>query len=122
MADIFIVEDDQDLVDTYTDLLEAFEYSVESTSKAIDAVTKIMRSKPNIILLDLNLAGYSGTIVINTTRRHPELRNTKIVVITGHPEMLKRYDAGRVDLVLTKPVSNEKLVQVVRGFSQPTVS
>jgi CheY-like chemotaxis protein len=121
MPDIFIVEDDKDLVETYTDLLEAYEYSVESTAKAIDALTKIMRAKPNIILLDLNLAGYSGTIVINTTRRHPELKDTKIIVITGHPEMLKRYDSDRVDLVLIKPVSNDQLLQTVRRFSSPPI-
>lgn len=123
MCSVFIVEDDADLVETYTDLLQANQYSVTSTSKAIDAVTLVMHSKPNIILLDLNLAGYSGTIVINVVRRQPTLKDTKIVVVTGHPELLKRYDTQRVDFILRKPITNAELLEVIeRCVARPLQS
>ncbi len=114
MGRILIVEDDADLVDTYTDLLEMHHHSVASVNKAIDAIQLVTRFKPAIVLLDLNLAGYSGTIVINTIRSYPPLVDTKIVVITGYPEMLKdRRDSTRVDLILSKPISNEQLIGTV---------
>jgi CheY-like chemotaxis protein len=119
MCSVFIVEDDADLVETYTDLLQAHQYSVTSTAKAVDAITLIMQSKPKIILLDLNLAGYSGTLVINVVRRHPGLKDTKIVVITGHPELLRRYDAMRVDFILRKPISNTELLEVIEKCVTP---
>lgn len=117
MQGILIVEDDADLVETYTDLLEAHRYSVKSTPKAIDAVTMVMRFHPSIVLLDLNLAGHSGTIVINVIRKQPNLKDTKIIVVTGHPEMLKNYDAARVDYILSKPVSNERLLETIAGLN-----
>lgn len=117
MAKILIVEDDADLVETYTDLLEIHDHSVESVARANDAIARVTRFKPNIVLLDLNLAGYSGAIVISMIRRYPMLKDTKIVVITGHPEMLKgRPDAAHVDLILSKPISNEKLLETVDQF------
>jgi two-component system phosphoglycerate transport system response regulator PgtA len=117
MKQILIVEDDADLVETYTDLLEMHQYSVLSTPKSIDAIGLIMRRKPSVVLLDLNLAGYSGTVVINMVRGYKPLKDTKIIVITGHPEMLNRYDASRVDLVLNKPISNEKLLETIKQFT-----
>lgn len=115
MGKILIVEDDEDLVETYTDLLEINHHSVIAVTKAMDAISLVMRLKPNIVLLDLNLAGYSGTVVINMIRDYQSLKDTKIVVITGHPEMLKgSRELSRVDLVLSKPVSNEQLLETVK--------
>jgi CheY-like chemotaxis protein len=115
---VLIVEDDADLVETYTDLLEMHHFSVTSAAKANDAVTLVTRIKPNVVLLDLNLAGYSGTVVIRMIRGYRPLRNTKIVVITGHPEMLKDSPyASEIDLILRKPVSNEQLLETIIQFS-----
>lgn len=118
MQKILIVEDDADLVETYTDLLEIHDYAVTSTARANDAITLVTRLKPNIVLLDLNLAGYSGEVVINMIRRYPLLKDTKIVVITGHPEMLQgRLSANSADLILSKPITNEKLLETISLFS-----
>jgi CheY-like chemotaxis protein len=118
MQKVLIVEDDSDLVETYTDLLEIHHYSVTSTAKANDAIMLVTRIKPNIVLLDLNLAGYSGAVVINMIRGYQSLKDTKIVVITGHPEMLHgTKDASRVDLVLSKPISNQKLLETIKRLT-----
>jgi CheY-like chemotaxis protein len=118
MRKILIVEDDIDLVETYTDLLEMHQHTVTSVTKATDAISVVTRLKPDIVLLDLNLAGYSGTVVINLIRRFQPLRETKIVVITGHPELLENNcDPEDVDLVLSKPVSNEQLLATVSRFT-----
>jgi len=121
MERILIVEDDTDLVETYTDLLEVHNHSVASSPRAIDAIKLVTRFKPSIVLLDLNLAGHSGTVVIDLIRAYEPLKNTKIVVITGHPELLhNNKHAARVDLILSKPVSNEKLLQTIEQFGTPT--
>lgn len=117
MERILIVEDDADLVETYTDLLQTHDYSVFAVQKANDAITLVTRLRPTLVLLDLNLAGHSGTVVINMIRGLAPLKHTKIVVITGHPEMLKdRRDSSRVDLILSKPVTNEQLLDTVKQF------
>lgn len=118
MQRVLIVEDDPDLVETYTDLLEVHNYAVTSTPRANDAITLVTRVKPSVVLLDLNLAGHSGVVVINMIRSYQPLKNTKIVVITGHPEMLQnKIDASRVDMILSKPITNEKLLEIVRHFA-----
>ncbi len=118
MEKILIVEDDADLVETYTDLLEMHHHSVTSTPKALEAIKLVTRIKPSIVLLDLNLAGHPGTVVIDLIRGYPPLKNTKIVVISGHPELLSKNKGARlVDLILSKPVSNEQLLDAIQRFS-----
>jgi two-component system, chemotaxis family, response regulator PixG len=121
MARILIVEDDTDLVETYTDLLEAHNHSVVSTRYARDAITLVTRVKPQIVILDLNLAGVSGVIVINMIRSYLPLRDTKIIIATGFPEMIQRQsEASRVNLILSKPIPNEQLLEAVNSFTTPT--
>ncbi len=121
MAKILIVEDDADLVETYTDLLEIHQHSVTAVDSANEAITMVSRVKPNIILLDLNLAGYTGVVVINMVRGYKALKDTKIVVITGHPELLRgSREASRVDMILSKPISNEVLLETVNQFAPET--
>jgi two-component system, OmpR family, alkaline phosphatase synthesis response regulator PhoP len=109
-----IVEDDVDLVETYTDLLEAHGYSIISVLRAADAIRVATREKPNLIILDLNLPGDSGGLVLNFVRRYPPIAKTKIIVATGQPEMVtKLYAIHKADAILTKPIANHILIHTL---------
>jgi len=117
MAKILIIEDDEDLVETYTDLLELNDHRVTSVTRANEAFSALTRFRPDIVLLDLNLAGYSGTVIVGMIRKVDLLKNTRIVVVTGHADMLMQSSAWKqVDLILNKPVSNAQLLTTVTQF------
>jgi CheY-like chemotaxis protein len=117
MAKILIVEDDADLVETYTDLLQTRNHTIVSTSTAAKAIQLITRHKPNIIILDLNLPGDSGVIVINIVRGYPLLKDTKIIVASGYPERLQSNQLSkRVDAIMCKPVDNSYLLSLIESF------
>jgi CheY-like chemotaxis protein len=118
MAKILIVEDDQDVVETYTDLLETKGHTIQSVMRASEAILVVSRYRPDVIILDLNLPGDSGTSVVSFVRGYPTVANTKIIVASGHPEMLKRsgYVAYGVDAILPKPVSNQTLLETIDAF------
>jgi CheY-like chemotaxis protein len=118
MAKILVVEDDLDLVETYTDLLEAHQHTVVAVSRAAEAIQLITRVKPAVIVLDLNLPGDSGVVVINFVRGYLPLAKTKIIIATGHPEIIQRsgYLAQRTDVILSKPISNEQLLATIDGL------
>ncbi len=124
MTNILIVEDDRDLVETYTDLLEAKQFTIMSVTRAADAIQLITRYKPEIIILDLNLPGESGTIVISFVRSYPPIANTRIIVATGHPEIIQRtrYLSSQIDAILTKPISNEILLEMINDFYATSTS
>lgn len=121
MARILIVEDDQDLVETYTDLLEAYDHSVFVAGRVSEAIALVTRHKPAVILLDLNLPGDSGVIIINLVSDYKPLNRTKIIVATGHPEILQEtgYISRKVDAILTKPVANDVLIAKINDLTTP---
>ena len=122
MAKVLIVEDDADLVETYTDLLEANHHTVISTYSALNAIQMMVKHRPNIIILDLNLPGDSGVVVIDIMRSYPVLRNTKIIVASGFTEKLQTTHLdSRVDAILHKPVNNDELLALISSF-QPTAT
>lgn len=113
MATILIVEDDADLVETYSDLLEAKGYVTTSASSAADAIQLAVSAEPSIVILDLNLPGSSGIRVLDFIRGYKPLENTKILVVTGHSEMTNPELVEKADIVLSKPVSNEQLLAMI---------
>lgn len=113
MPTILIIEDDTDLVDTYTDLLETKGYVTKTASNAADAIQLTTRIKPPIVILDLGLPGGSGTDILDFIRSYKPTENTKVMVVTGHSEMTNLGVVDKADLVLSKPVSNEQLLAMI---------
>ena len=113
MAEILVVEDDADLVETYTDLLEAGGHSVIHASQLSKAVEMLPTIHPRIITLDLHLPGSSNSALANFMRTAKTLGKPKIIVISGHPEMMDVDWMGYADLVLTKPVNNSHLITMI---------
>ena len=71
---------------------------------------------PGIILLDLNMPKKDGRTALKEIREDEKLRNIPIVVLTtskSEEDVLKTYNLG-VNSFITKPVTFERLVEVVQ--------
>jgi DNA-binding response OmpR family regulator len=114
MAEILIIEDDPDLVETYIDLMESRGHSVIYASRLSQALEQLSTCSPHIITLDLNLPGSSGSLMADFIHKVKALNHSKIIVISGHPEMISGVDwLDDIDLVLSKPVNNHHLMMMI---------
>jgi two-component system response regulator len=71
---------------------------------------------PGIILLDLNMPKKDGRTALKEIREDPKLHKIPIIVLTtskSKEDILKTYDLG-VNSFITKPVTFDRLVEVVR--------
>jgi len=71
---------------------------------------------PGIILLDLNMPKKDGRTALKEIREDPKLHKIPIIVLTtskSEEDILKTYDLG-VNSFITKPVTFDRLVEVVR--------
>lgn len=119
MATILIVEDDVDLCETYMDLLECAGHDVHAVGSSAHALDYLLRDRkrPDLVLLDMNLPGESGIVVLGLIRRLPGLSQTKVVIVSGYPEMaMKAIQQWGADQFLCKPVSMEQLKTTVQGY------
>ncbi len=76
--------------------------------------------KPDIILLDINMPKMSGIQVLEKIKQDPELKKIPVIMLTtsdADEDIVATYDLG-VNSFITKPVTFEKLVEVIANFSQ----
>jgi len=86
-AKILVVDDDESIRNTLTEVL-AIErsWSVDQASNGTEACIKLGIYRPDLLILDILMPEMDGVEVCRTIRAEPELRDMKVIVITGFPE------------------------------------
>jgi len=101
---VLIVEDDQDVAELYRRVLESGGYASEISRTGEAALARLAVTVPDVVVLDLNLPPHvSGTEVFQHIRADSRLSGTRVIVVTGHPDLADRV-RDQADLVLLKPV------------------
>jgi CheY-like chemotaxis protein len=75
-------------------------------------------TRPDLILLDLNLPKVSGTEVLAEMKKHPPLRSIPVVVLTSSDaerDVVTSYQLGAA-CYITKPVGLEAFQAIVRSI------
>lgn len=75
---------------------------------------------PGVILVDLNMPKKNGLAAITEIKRDARLRHIPIVVLTtskAEVDIARSYDLG-VNSYITKPVTFDGLVEVMRSFGR----
>ncbi|HAK61476.1 MAG TPA: two-component system response regulator [Nitrospiraceae bacterium] len=76
--------------------------------------------RPGLILLDLNMPKKDGREALKEIKGDPDLRRIPIVVLTtskAEEDIYRTYDLG-VNSFITKPVSFESLVEIMKGLAR----
>jgi CheY-like chemotaxis protein len=95
-------------------------YEVVAVSNGAAAVKKIAEQKPDIIILDVYMPGYSGLEVCEKVRGSMETMKTPVLLTVGKLEPYKPEDANRVkaDGVIVKPFEASDLLAIVKKFEE----
>jgi DNA-binding NtrC family response regulator len=118
---ILVVDDDPDVVETLSDMLDALGYDVSTAGTFDEARTALTTVRPHVVLLDLRMPGTSGLDALGYLReRH---RTTPVIVVSGAVEpavAAAARAAGAFDMV-SKPfdvnVLRQLVAQAVRAAS-----
>ena len=76
--------------------------------------------RPGVILLDLNMPKVDGREALAALKADPALRRIPVVVLTtsrAEADIYRSYDLG-VNSFVSKPVTFEALVEVMRGLGR----
>lgn len=110
---ILLIDDDADVLDAYTQLLEQAGYRVCACDNPFEARERVQKDWPGIVLSDVCMPGCSGIDLM--TLFHQDDQQLPIVLITGHGDVPMAVDAvkkGAWDF-LQKPVDPAKLLTLV---------
>jgi two-component system, chemotaxis family, response regulator PixG len=103
------------VIKTYLESLDEQSFSVILINDPVKALMQIVRSKPDLILLDVTMPGLDGYELCSLLRRHPNCKQTPIIMVTGNTGFVDRARAKLVGAsgYLTKPFTQSDIIKTV---------
>jgi DNA-binding response OmpR family regulator len=96
MSRVLLLEPNRWLAQQYSGFLEAAGYEVTWRQKAQDAIEVADTLKPNLVILDLILAGHSGIEFIYEFRSYADWQAVPILILSSVP----KPEAGMAETTL----------------------
>lgn len=133
MPKILVADDDPDILDSLTMILESGGYEVITARDGEEALTKVKALKPNVLILDLLMPRKDGFAVLKDLqldeRWAPYRQKMSVIVLTSVREEVarRRYylETALMDFnaddYLEKPVPPEQLLETVGRYTKPEV-
>jgi len=121
---ILIVDDAESFREIFSTKLKASGFAVETASNAKDSIDKIRQLQPDLVLMDVEMPGMSGTDALLAIKADPEIKNTRVVFLTQHGRPNKEaqefnrqmaQQSGAEDYIL-KSVDIDVIVRRVEEF------
>ncbi len=113
-AKILLIDDDKNIRQTLTIVLQEEGYIVDTAENGKEAIEKSFANFYNLAIVDWRLPDIEGTVLI-TQLKETTPKMAKIM-LTGYPSMNTAIDAvnQHADAFLIKPVDVEELLKKIR--------
>jgi DNA-binding response OmpR family regulator len=130
-ADILIIDDDRDLVESIRIVLESRKYGVRVAYNGKDGFQKTKEKTPDLILLDVMMAtDTEGFSLAYKLRNNPAFKEIPIIMVTGFTKKMAETGPEKfqhimgenwpVTQFLEKPIDPEELLSVIETVLEET--
>lgn len=112
---IVSVDDSPTVLREISRFLEQENFAVVAINDPVKAVMSIIRNKPDLILLDLNMDGIDGYELCRIIRNNSMFKKIPIIMVTGNKGLIDKVKARLVGAsgYLTKPFTRAELLKIV---------
>ena len=113
MANVLIVDDNQDSSEGIAKILRASGHQVTCVPNGRDALAQVLSEVPDVVLLDLMMPEMDGPSFLQVLRLYLRNQTLPVVVLTGFSEspMIERVLHLKVNSVLVKGRTSPKDIQ-----------
>ncbi len=115
---ILIVEDNELNMQLFNDLLEAKGYQTLQSRDGRDVLKIAQESKPDLILMDIQLPGISGLKLTKMIKEDRNLRAIPIIAVTAFAMKgdEEKFRQGGCKDYLAKPISTSGLLEIIAKY------
>ncbi|OGH56670.1 MAG: hypothetical protein A3G34_05145 [Candidatus Lindowbacteria bacterium RIFCSPLOWO2_12_FULL_62_27] len=113
---ILIIDDEEDLIDVLTARLAHLGYQAEGRTDPVEGRRAAIQTRPDLIILDVSIPGWSGLELIQSLVHLPHIQNVPVFIYTNlrdpelEPQAVKLGAAG----FFIKAVDDPRMFQKIR--------
>jgi DNA-binding response OmpR family regulator len=115
-ATILLVDDNRHLMVTLTDYLTYEGFNVVQARSAEEALRKLPKEEPDLIILDICMPGMGGVGFLRRISDDGGRPKYPVLVFTARANMETFFDSLEVDGFVSKPCSEAELMRKVRAI------
>ena len=115
---ILVVDDEQGIRAALGQLLEYEGYAVKSVGNAVDAISEYEKFKPDLVFMDVKMAGIDGLEALKRLRQIDA--RAVVVMISGHATIQTAVEATQLGAydILEKPLDTDRILVTLRNALQ----
>lgn len=115
---VLIVDDEWSIRECIGYVLREKGFTVENAENGKVALQKIMRNRPDIIILDFTMPQMDGLQVCNHLKKHPDTQDIPIIFLSAHKhiEQLIKDMPGAAVKYLEKPYDLKYLLEQIESL------
>jgi two-component system, chemotaxis family, response regulator PixG len=109
------IDDSPTVLNSIKHFLDDKTFAVVAINDPVKALMQILRSKPDLILLDVEMPNLDGYELCSLLRRHSAFKDIPIIMVTGRTGFIDRAKAKMVRSsgYLAKPFTQSDLLKIV---------
>lgn len=113
---ILVVDDEPGIVDIARANLEGYGYEVISAVDGSEALARIKRERPDLVILDILMPEMDGWEVLERIESDPDMSGIPVIMLTARAsdeDVLRGLETGAVEY-MTKPFYPQDLMAAVK--------
>ena len=113
-----IFDDDHDILEVTSVILRKRQYQVEAVNDLNDFLERILRFRPNVILMDLRIPELGGKEATRIIKKTLDTKNIPVILFTAHNNGKDNLmDVTGAQDVLFKPFNIKTLVKKIEAVT-----
>lgn len=120
---VLVVEDDEDLLRVYTEILQMNGFDVKKATNGQEAISIYKEAKPGLVIMDGDMPILNGYDAFFEIKRIDSEAN--VVMVTGYSDFEKQGKSalqhGLLEIV-SKPIGLDKLLELTKKFCIKAIS
>ncbi len=114
MDKILLVDDDHDILEVVSMLLRRNEYNVMTISRGTHIAETIEAFTPDLILLDVALAGEDGREICSRLKQSNQTNHIPVILFSAHYDLVNNIKECQADGLVTKPFEVPFLLSTIK--------
>lgn len=118
---VLVVDDEEDIVFILKSVLSKKGYKVVEAFSGKEAIEKMTKEKPDLVILDIMMQDINGWEVCKKIKSDEKTKNTPVAmlsVLADARDKKRSVEYAGADVHMTKPIEFDKLLSMVASLTE----